>query len=432
MVLLLLALLLPANAAEDPLQTARDAAAAYTAGRFDEAATLYAKLADLLPRSPGARTGAARALARTGAARTALDHLSAVVDFGVRFDAADPAFEALRTDPRFRRLESRMRQRTAPIVRSSVAFRLDPALIPENIAHDPKTGAWFVGSMYKAKIVRIGPDGSVRDFIPPQRHGLLSVVGMKVDAPRRALWAASGNFALRPPIENEDPATRGKSHLFHFHADTGALVRAYPAPAGSPGNPVLFNDLVVTPGGDVYVTSGPGGIWLLRAGADGLEEFFARPGSIFNGIAITPDGKSVFAASHLEGILRIDLATKKVSPLVLPPGVALGGIDGLYVHGKSLIGVQNGTDPVRVVRAWLDPAMTRVTRFSVLEQEHPESDLPLTGTIVGEHLYYVGRSQLRAFEGSSLWPADRLRETTILKLPLEVDGAAGARRNSMR
>ena len=103
--------------------------------------------------------------------------------------------------------------------------------------------------------------------------------------------------------------------------------------------------------------------------------------------------------------------------------MALGGIDGLYVHDSSLVAIQNGTDPIRVIRAWLNPEMTRVTRFAVLEQEHPQSDLPLTGTIVGDDLYYVARSQLRAFEGKNIWPDEKLKESTILKLPLEVVAA---------
>jgi hypothetical protein len=63
--------------------------------------------------------------------------------------------------------------------------------------------------------------------------------------------------------------------------------------------------------------------------------------------------------------------------------------------------------------------MKRVIRFEVLEQGHPLSDLPLTGTIVGDDLYYVARSQLRAFDDMKIWPMEKLKETVILKLPLE-------------
>ncbi|HUP45451.1 MAG TPA: nuclear transport factor 2 family protein, partial [Thermoanaerobaculia bacterium] len=235
---------------------------------------------------------------------------------------------------------------------------------------------------------------------------------------RRELWAAAGNFGDSPPLERDDPASRGKGALFRFDLKSGALIGVYRG-AGEP----QFNDLVVTGEGDVYTTAGGAGIWRLRAGAEAVEPFLAPEGSFFNGIAITADGRSIFAASHREGVLKIDVATKAYSRLDVPPGTILGGIDGLYVHENSLVAVQNGTDPMRVIRAWLDPEMTRVVRFAVLEQEHPESDFPLTGTIVGDHLYYVARSQLRAFEDGKIWPDEKLQDSIILKLPLEIAAA---------
>ena len=422
---LALAVAMTAAAQEHPFVVTQKANAAYDAGRYAEAAELYARVTQLLPRSPSSRINAARALARSAKNEEALAQLETAVSFGVRFDADDEAWKALRDDARFARLVSKMRSRTAPVVRSTVAYRLAKNLIPENVAFDPKTRSFFVGSMYQAKIVRIAPDGMVTDFVPSRRDGLLGVLGMKVDAARRELWAAAGNFGITPPMEFEDPASAGRGALFRFNADTGKMIRAYWGP-GTAEKPVQFNDLVITPGGDVYATAGLEGIWRVRAGSDTIEPFLQPPGSFFNGIALTPDGATLFAASHFEGVLRIDVATKSAAFLDLPPGAALGGIDGLYVHENSLVAIQNGTDPIRVLRAWMNPERTRVTRVAVLEQGHPETDIPLTGTIVGDDLYYIGRSQLRAFDGPKIWPDEKLKETTILKLPLELVEAPAA------
>ena len=411
-----------ASAQEHPFTVAQKANAAYEAGRYAEAAELYVRVTEMLPRSPSSRINAARALARSGKTAAALEHLATAVSFGVRFDANDAAWTAIREDARFTSLVSKMRARTAPLVRSTVAYRLAKDLIPENVAFDPKTGAFFAGSMYKAKIIRIAPDGAVTDFVPSRRDHLLGVLGMKVDAGRRELWAATGNFGIRPPMEVMDPASDGKGALFRFSLDTGKLIRAYWGP-GTKEKPVLFNDLVIAPNGDVYATAGLDGIWRVRSGSDAIEPFVAPPDAFFNGIALTPDGRTLFAASHFDGPVKIDIATKSHSLLDLPPGAALGGIDGLYVHENSIVAIQNGTDPIRVLRAWMNPEMTRVTRVTVLEQEHPETDIPLTGVIVGDDLYYIGRSQLRAFDGPKIWPDEKLKDTTILKLPLEVANA---------
>ena len=360
--------------------------------------------------------------AQAGPSEEALARLEVIVAHGIRFDPTDVRWAALREDPQFRNLESEMFARTAPVIRSTTAFLLEKDLIPENIAHDPKTGSFFVGSMYKAKIIRIAPDGSVSDFVPSRRDGLLSVLGMKVDPERRDLWAVAGNFVDSPPMQTADPASHGKGAIFRFDIDTGRLEGRYDGPGGSTKEPMTFNDLVVTPGGDVFTTAGPRGVWRLRAGATAVEPFIERKGSAFNGIAITPDGKTLFAASHREGVLKIDIATKDAVLIEVPRNVTIAGIDGLYFRDGSLIGIQNGTNPQRVVRAFLDPEMKRVTRFVVLEQDHPLWDIPLTGTIMGNHLYYVARSQLRAFENGVIWPAERLKETVILKLPLEPGG----------
>ena len=43
---------------------------------------------------------------------------------------------------------------------STVAFRVDERdLIPEGLAHDPVTGDFFLGSLFKRKIVRVGRRG---------------------------------------------------------------------------------------------------------------------------------------------------------------------------------------------------------------------------------------------------------------------------------
>ncbi len=420
----LLALLTAATAvaqeAEGPMALVGRATAAYDAGRYSEAAALLERVTQLLPRSATAKIRHARALARSGKADAALAQLEAAIAYGVRFDPSDAAWKSLETDSRFMSIASRMRAKSAPLIRSETAFLLEKDLIPENIAYDAKTRSFFVGSMYKAKIMKIDSAGAVTDFVPSRRDGLLSVVGMKVDVARRSLWVVSGNYIDSPPLQIDDPASRGKGAILRFDLDSGKLVQRYDGPGGTPEEPMWFNDLVVAPGGDVYATAGPRGIWRIGSGANAIEPFVSPAGAFFNGITVADDGETLLAASHLDGVMKIDVATKATSIIDVPRGVTLAGIDGLYLHHGSLVAVQNGTDPQRVIRAWLDPAMTRVTRFAVLEQEHPLSDIPLTGTIVGDDLYYVARSQLRAFENGRIWPADRLKETVILRLPLEL------------
>ena len=75
---------------------------------------------------------------------------------------------------------------------AEVAFRIaDPDLIPEGIAYDPKTRTFFVGSTFKRKIVAVDAAGRARDFTTEAQDGIFGVLGLRVDADRRILWAIS-------------------------------------------------------------------------------------------------------------------------------------------------------------------------------------------------------------------------------------------------
>ena len=78
----------------------------------------------------------------------------------------------------------------------------------------------------------------------------------------------------------------------------------------------------------------------------------------------------------------MDLATRKWEPLEVPAEANIKGIDGLYVHRHSLVGVQNGlrNGPERVLQAFLDPAGGRVTCVATLDRSHPLYDIPTTGS----------------------------------------------------
>lgn len=197
-------------APDDPLTLSQRAGAAYAAGNFKEAGELYARVMQRLPRNVSIRVAYARTLARQQRNDDALRELEAASAFGLAFNAEDPAWHGVAAGARFREIVSKMRARSAPIVRSETAFLLEKDLIPESVAFDPQSGSFFVGSMYKRKILKIAADATISDFVAPGRDGLFGVVGMKVDAERGELWANSCN-SDRPPMQRREPETAGES-----------------------------------------------------------------------------------------------------------------------------------------------------------------------------------------------------------------------------
>ena len=112
-------------------------------------------------------------------------------------------------------------------------------------------------------------------------------------------------------------------------------------------------------------------------------------------------------------------ASRSVSLLGAPSAVTLLGVDGLYLHRATLIGVQNGVTPPRVVRFCLDSTGRAVRRLEVLDRNSPAADEPTLGVIVGDSLFYVATSQWDKFaDAGERVAGTTLRPATVLGLGL--------------
>jgi hypothetical protein len=217
----------------------------------------------------------------------------------------------------------------------------------------------------------------------------------------------------------DDPATRGQGGVFRYDLRTGALIRKYIV--GWAMAPRCFNDLAFSPDGSVYLSSGPNGIYRVTPHATRAELFSEHP-SFINGIAASNDGRHLFLGD-MRGAQVMDIATRTVRPIGVPAGETLAGIDGLYVRGSTLVAVQNGlrSRPARVIQAELTPSLDAVTCLAVLDRNRPEFDIPTTGVLVGQDLYYVASSQLRRFNADkTIFPGHQLTESVIIRTPLQL------------
>jgi hypothetical protein len=314
-----------------------------------------------------------------------------------------------------------------PTHRSTVAFELaERDLFPESIAFDPADGAYYVGSMVKRKIVRVAADGTATDFVPSKHEGLWDVLGMKIDPQRRELWLATCNLGAneRPPMIDPEPESAGRTAVYRYDLRTAALIRRY-EPQSPPAR-LCFNDLVLTPDGSVLLSSGPGGVWRIAEGGSAAELLTPADGMLGNGIAVSDDGATIWLAVHDRGIVAIDRATMAARVLPVPEGPHLMGIDGLYTHDGTLVGVQNGTKVPRIVRATLSSDGKTVERVEILEEDDPRFAVPTTGVLVDDALVYVATSQLDHIDPqtNTIWPLERLVPNVFLRL--ELGGAADA------
>ncbi len=354
----------------------------------------------------------AQALARAGQAQEAVLWLKTGLDQGLDLDLGDAAFKDLRDRPDFKEQLARTED-TKAVATSRVAFRIpQPKLIPEGIAWDAKTGDFFVGSLQEKKIVRITASGAITDFVPRGRDGLEDVLGLKVDAERRRLWAVT---AASPRAG----ALAGSSALLLYDVDSGKLLRAHWL--RDAGTKHLLNDLVFTATGEVYVTDSDTDS-LYRLGPEGETlQVFVGPGTFRypNGIALSVDEKRLYVADFQHGLSVVELATKTARPLPHPANVSPHGIDGLYADAGGLVAVQNGAGRDRIVRYRLTAEGDRISSLQVLESRNPLFRIPTTGVVAGEDFVYLANPNLEALgDDGDLRKDAHLEDVVVLRTPL--------------
>ena len=355
----------------------------------------------------------ARGQALVGNTAAAIAALNRIVGLGLSMDIqTNRDFDSIRTSDEFKPLMRRIENANKPVGRSTVAFTLpEKDLIPEGIAYDPASQQLYLGSIYRRKILSLDKSGTVKDFTAERQDGLWGVLGMKVDAKRRVLWAT----CMAGPEEKE---FNGYSGVFKYDLASKKLIKKYILDNQPRGH--LLNDLVITANGDVYITdSASGGVYRISHQKDELE-VFVQPGEFIypNGITLSDDEKRLFVADWSKGISVINVDGRAVLALSHPDDVTLAGIDGLYFDHKSLIAVQNGTKPERVVRFFLNQEMSGVERATIIESNNPFFSVPTTGVMAGDYFYYIANSHVDAFKDGVLAPGG-LRNLTILKSPLK-------------
>ena len=393
----------------------RAAVEAYEAG--DRPAYLeHARQAQALRPEHGGVTWAlasASALAGdTAGAFRALRHFAAL---GYWADlAADSDFVSLRGTGEYAALARRLAANQAPVTASRVAFELpDRELLTEGIAYDSAAGEFLVGSVRKGRIFRVSRDGRVSPFTLVE-GGHWAPLGLRVDR-RGALWVAA--MAL-PQTAGYQPADSNRSAILRYDLRSGRLRQRYDAGRDEPH---AIGDLILTRDGDVYATDSRAPVvYRIAAGSDSLEPFIRSPLLLSGqGLALTPDERTLYVADYSRGLLRVDLATRGVTLMKAADSVLALGVDGLYYHRGHLIGIQNGVEPHRVARFSLAPSGDRVLAAQVLERAHPRYQEPTLGVLVNGDLYYIANSQWERFGADGRIPEPAVLERpVVLRLPL--------------
>jgi len=332
----------------------------------------------------------AKVEAALGHRAAALEALAVFGDMGLTFadPASDPEFAPLRGAPRFRAALTKIAAARKPVSRSRIFTTLpENDLIAEDIAYDSVTRQFYVSSVRHRKIFAVGMDGRAHDFIAEGQPNIWAILALGVDARRRFLWASTAALAEGLGYTAAD---EGRSALLKYSLDSRTLIKRYDLPRDAAHD---LGDMTLTPAGDVFVSDGEGAVYWVDHAKDAIE-ILVGPGKFQSPQtpALAPDGGRLFVPDYARGIGIVHLGTKRISLLGHPASLSFAGIDGLYLSGTSMLAIQNGTEPERLIRMRLDGELTSVTDWETLEANWPGLGDPTHGVFVDGEFYFIANS----------------------------------------
>ncbi|MGZ5583861.1 MAG: SMP-30/gluconolactonase/LRE family protein [Usitatibacter sp.] len=318
-------------------------------------------------------------------------------------------FEKAWNDPAFQRVRAHMEARLPRLDFAPNAIEIDDRrLIPEGIAWDAASGAFFIGSTTQGRIVRVGFGNALSEFAPRQ-EGLDCVLGLAVDAPRRLLYAVSTSA----------PTARGRERRLNaivaWDIDKHRLVRRVEVPDAQ-----QLNDVTVAIGGRVFASDSASGA-IFEIPREGPARTLVAADKLrgSNGLAASPDGKRLYVA-HSTGLALVDPSTGNVQRVANTTRESIAAIDGLYDSQGELIGVQNVTTPGRVIAIALSRDGTTVTRVrTLLSHHHNVLDEPTTGAVTDHGFFLLAATGVRHLnDNGTIDDPDTVPRPTVVRVLL--------------
>jgi sugar lactone lactonase YvrE len=331
-----------------------------------------------------------------------LGHKTEALDWLQRFAATGLSYElekdndlkGLLNEPVGQQLAAEMKKNSKPVMKTEFVCSLPQAdTMPEDIAYVKSSGSFIVSSVRHHTLYRVTLPKAAQAQCSMEELSLSAevkrwpILAVSFDPQRKVLWATASAMPGFSGFPKED---EGKALLLEIDPETGKLLRSF---SPSTQGPAVLGDMCVTEDGTVYVTDSiGGGVYRLRGD---LQK--ARLEKIADGLfspqtpAPARDGRRLFVADYTMGVAVIDLPSSgqmaKVSYLPHSENIADVALDGLYLDGDSLIGIQNGTDPIRILRLQMDHAQTKIIAASIIEQSSERMGDPTHAVLVNGWFY---------------------------------------------
>ena len=260
-----------------------------------------------------------------------------------------------------------------PSVVPATAMTLVPVIVgaPIAIAYDKVSARTIIADDFGGTLkVLSDASGNVVDLVSRGWGGGYHSNALIIDSERGDLWVAGS----RP---DEDAG----SIVHRVQLISGRMLYSVPSPTDA--GATRFSSVALS-SANVFVLDAEGGrIFELPAGAKALRMRIAVPQPDLLGLTLASD--TVAYVTHATGILRVDLAAKRIEPVSASPGIPLDGIEWIGYFDNSLLAVQRRPDgTLNALRLRFDRRGRTLTAFDTFG-----TALAKGGAILGNTFYFV-------------------------------------------
>ena len=372
--------------------------AARTANDLLAEAAVWRRLSELRPHVGQIKVELAAAYAKQGLksqAYTALLELQ-TQGYGMQI-GDDPRFAQVATTRAWEYIVSSLQTNLSPFGEPALTYTLPKQdLLLESLSWDPSRKQLLVGSIREGEVYRVSATGDLHSLVKADaNNGMWAVMDLLVDAKRNVLWIAS---TAVPHFKGYKPEKDlGRAGVFKFDLNSGAFLKSYLSPSVL-GSAFFMSTLALAPDGTVFAADGVNNaVYMVRD--DQLRRVFhATTLSSIRGMTVSGNGNVLYFADSERGIFGYDLNAGKPFDVLVPKTLALAGIDGLVWWQDSLLAVQNGMQPTRVMRLLLAPDGRSFTGAKPLAAGHAEFSMPTLATLEGDRLLFIANGQKHQYD----------------------------------
>ena len=349
------------------------------------------RASELLPNSGDIKLQLALVYAKMGDKTRAYDTLLHMQIQGFGYDlSTDPRFEPVHGTKVWDYIVANLAVNSKSFGEGKVAFDLPKTdNLMNALAWDPKRKSLLIGSARDGSIHRLDEKGKLTDFIAAGANAnLWGVDALGVDGEHGKLYVATSSS---PKFARFSADNANKSALLEFDLASGKFVKKY-TPAQDV--PRTFNDIAVSANGMVFVADGAHRV-VFKLEGDALKPVVQNSKlSAISAIAVSSNGRVLYIADYALGIFGFDLAKGEAfEPKYNADQLVLGGIVGMHFYDDTLVVIEDGMTPKRVMRLGLSPDGRAIIAAMPLDVASQDFIALGNGTLAGDKLYFVANRQ---------------------------------------